>query len=121
MARAAAWSLLQVACFVLVYEVGRDAWSAFHEMRPDLGRGILTFHYVCGFVGLAIVANGVLAVERVGSVRWRRAAVWAAVLIPLLVFTLPSGPHLPVAVPFLHGCALASILVREGLAIARDR
>lgn len=114
-ARVIGWTLLQALVVVLGYELGKVAVSAVHDWRPDIGRGILWLSYLGGFVALALLANAALEAERIGTRPVLRLAVWAAVLALLVLYTLRSWPSLPLAVPFIHACALVSIIVREGL------
>ena len=113
-ARVIGWTLVQGLAFVLCYELGKAAVSAVHDWRPDLGRGILWLSYLGGFIGLALLANALLEVERIGAHAARRLALWAVVLALLVLYTLPSWSSLPLAVPFAHACAVLAVIAREG-------
>ena len=112
-ARIIGWTLLQAVVVVLCFEIGKAAVSAVHDWRPNIGRGILWLYYLGGFVGLALVANIVLETWHVGNQLWKRLAVWCVVLVLLVVYTLPSWSSLPLAVPFIHACAVVAMAVRE--------
>jgi hypothetical protein len=114
-ARVVGWTLLQALVFLAVFEAGKAVWDAAHGWRGDVGRGVTWSLYFRLFVGLALVANAAFAASRAGTALPRRVAVWSVAVLVLVAFTLPSWSALPLAVPFVHGCALVAVIVREGL------
>ena len=114
-ARIIGWTLLQVLLFVIAFETGRAVASTFYDWQGDLGRGLWWWYYFQSFIGLALVANAALTIERIGRSRVRRLVVWLIVVVSLLALTLPNWPGLPLAIPFAHACALIAIVLREGL------
>lgn len=121
--RVVGWTLLQATVFILVFELGLSWWRDAQGLRFDIGRGVLWHSYTYGFIASAGCANVLLTMDRVGTVRLTRIATWALAFLPLVLLTLPSWSSLPLAVPFIHGCAVFSVIVREvlGSRIAQRR
>lgn len=107
------WTLLQVALFLLLFVVGTAAWDAVHGWPGNVGRGILWTYYFYTFAGLALLANLALSFKAVGEKRLHRVMVWGLIMLMLVLLTVTSWPALPLAVPFIHACALAAIVTRE--------
>lgn len=114
-ARAVGWTLVQVAAYLAVFMAGQAVWAAVRDWDSDIARGILWWYAFWLFVGLALVANAVLEIERFGTTVPRRVAVWGVALVPLAVLTAPSASSSPFGVLLVWLCAVVAVGTREGL------
>lgn len=110
--RVAGWMLLQASVVLLLLYQG-----AMHRdtMERDLSREEIWTQTFWLFVGLAVVANGVLEWSRLGDRRASRLAVWVVVGAVLVLSTLAEWASYPLAVPFILGAAVIAIALRETL------
>ena len=109
--RIVGWTAFQAIVILLCNEIGHYILSTFHEIRSDIGEGILVRTYLFTSVLLALIANIIL--ETMLFRRAQRFAVWGGTMLFLAFFYMGNWSDLPLLIPFLHICAFVAIGLRE--------